>query len=246
MPDEPETPADLDNPTWRQDSLITPDQKVWMSTPNPGLVRMEYMYSVVNAKGWDAQIHGILKGPHLLTASGVMGIYRNMAVETFLAQPDIPWMLCIDSDIFFDETAPYQILETALAHNAKIVTGAYVLPQDGGLNVSIFNKKRDPNNGLLRAMPTPLSEMPTEDLITADACGAGFLLIHRDVFHHFLRHFPPQHCWFAEEVIGGVISGEDLTFCDRARSLGYEILFDLSIKLGHLKTLMLTTDTKIA
>jgi predicted O-methyltransferase YrrM len=69
-----------------------------------------------------------------------------------------------------------------------------------------------------------------------DGIGTGFLLIKREV----LLRFTPEVCkefgppFAVGHAPDGTEEGEDLSFCRRAKKLGYEIWADPTIPLGHV------------
>jgi hypothetical protein len=68
-----------------------------------------------------------------------------------------------------------------------------------------------------------------------DGTGAACLFIHRSVFERMAEEFEKPWQWFQETTLNGNTVGEDMTFCLRARALGFPILVDTSIQFGHVK-----------
>lgn len=75
-----------------------------------------------------------------------------------------------------------------------------------------------------------------DDIIEVDGCGAACLLVRTKVFDDVRKKhglcFTP-----------GMYLGEDLSFCVRARQLGYKIFCDTRERVGHLGTVVVTEDT---
>ncbi len=73
------------------------------------------------------------------------------------------------------------------------------------------------------------------------ATGSGCLLIHRDVLEALHEHHGDHVSYFYEDrrvpADGGERRwmGEDLTFCLQARELGFPVIVDTSIHVGHHK-----------
>lgn len=72
------------------------------------------------------------------------------------------------------------------------------------------------------------------DLVTE---GCGFLRIDRVVFETL-----GAHCFDPVLAPGGVVSGEDVAFRKRAAEAGFDIAVDRSIRVGHVKDVMLWPD----
>lgn len=214
---------------------LTTEDKCLVYNLSPGEVRREFMGSIINSLGYDRAHLNILQGPYLSWAGGVMGIYRNEAVEQFLYTTEHPWMLFVDSDIVFEPQAIYQLINTAKANKSLLASGVYVLPQYGGLNLSIYHLARHEEDGLMHMDALKADQFPQTPTYIADGCGAGFLLMHRDLLKRFMSFYALGHCWFGEQLIDGVTHGEDLSFCRRAGAIGHRILFDTTVRLGHVK-----------
>ena len=67
----------------------------------------------------------------------------------------------------------------------------------------------------------PYENMPRDDVVEIDGCGAGTLLIHRSVFEELLDEYGFPNPWFAEDTYDSKSYSEDLTFCMRVRKLGH-------------------------
>lgn len=74
-------------------------------------------------------------------------------------------------------------------------------------------------------------------VMEVDATGAGCLLIERTVLEAMAQTYEQPHPWFAETTSShGQELGEDVTFCIRARSLGFNVVVDTDTVVGHVKT----------
>mgnify|MGYP003146155159 CR=1 FL=1 len=71
-------------------------------------------------------------------------------------------------------------------------------------------------------------EKQEQDLVEVDGLGGGGMCIKREVLEKVAR--PQFECtWDSTEL-----SGEDLDFCKKAKSKGFKLFCDLSVKFGHL------------
>lgn len=143
---------------------------------------------------------------------------RNALVKQFLATR-CDALLAVDTDIIY---TPEDCLKLIL-WDEPMVAGAYLSEFDL-LDTCVRGK-----DGLPIQIGLPGG--PTEVLFT----GAGFTLVKREVFEKIASG------WYdlgAEE--DGFKHGEDWSFCVRVRQAGYKIILDPSVRLGHLKYLVLT------
>lgn len=164
--------------------------------------------------------------PHNIstTECSVISASRNEITMRLLNQTDADYLMWIDSDIQFP---PYGVWRL-LIRDVDIVGGVYYHK----------NAKADPTvmrfneEGLF----TTLYEFPTDRPFEVDGIGTGFLLIKRQV----LERFTPDVVKDIGTPFGigsgptGREEGEDLSFCRRARKLGYQIWADPTIPLYHI------------
>lgn len=80
-----------------------------------------------------------------------------------------------------------------------------------------------------QSMTTPLTEK-SDGLYKCKAIPSGFMLIKMSVFDKIsLPYFS-----FDRNTNGEVIVSDDVYFCDKARSAGFDIWCDSTIKVGHI------------
>jgi len=154
---------------------------------------------------------------------------RNKLVGQFL-ESSSEWLYMADTDTVFNRNT----IERLLKHNALII-GGLVYINDLPKHPSMFRRLPDDENG------TPVYYSITDyelgEVVDVDATGAGCLLVHRSVFEAIREKLPNKAAqWFQEVPMGDSLAGEDVTFCIRAISLGYNICVDTSVNIGHLKT----------
>jgi len=154
---------------------------------------------------------------------------RNKLVEQFLESGN-KWLYMADTDTVFNRNT----IERLLKRNEAII-GGLVHINDLPKYPSMFRREPDDENG------TPAYRAITEyeqgEVVDVDATGAGCLLVHRQVFLDIQEKLPNKAAqWFQEIPMGEYLAGEDVTFCIRAISLGYNICVDTSVNIGHLKT----------
>jgi len=134
-----------------------------------------------------------------------------------------------DALLFFDSDMTFEpdTLKRMAAHmeaGLDIVTGLYFKRKTPFTPV-LFSELRRDENGAIHWKD--MSDLPDGGMFEVEGCGMGCCMIRKDVLVNMLLNF---RTWFTP--LEGL--GEDLAFCLRARQLGYKIMCDPSIKLGHV------------
>lgn len=161
------------------------------------------------------------------------GTNQNVISETRPMHGQLTYdkILWIDSDIAFK---PEDVLKLYKS-DKDIISGCYLLA-----------------SGEVVAYPKMLERAFTIDevknmsgLVEVDATGFGFICVKSGIFEQMSRP------WFQQVMIEKIdattnqlfrfpILGEDLSWCQRAKDLGYKIWLDTDVKLIHHKTMKLT------
>jgi GT2 family glycosyltransferase len=128
----------------------------------------------------------------------------------------------LDSDMTFEPDTLKRLLDDYSEHKDAIISGIYfkrVAPYVPVL-YEVFNIENGETTHLIH------TKIP-EEIFEVQACGFGCVLtpvkILKDVMDKYGAPFNP---------IGG--NGEDLSFCWRARQLGYKVIADPSVECGHV------------
>lgn len=194
-----------------------------------------------------------LRGPdppaHVISVGGGPRIHalRNDLVRRFL-DTDADTLVMVDTDMVFSPADVSRLLERSGQLGPMAVVGGLCFASAHGVDHS-------------RAYPTLyaiepggvriIRDYPRDALVEVDATGAAFLALPRKLLEAVRERFgrvPDSTLtsdveWFAETVMHGHSFGEDWTFCLRAKSVGGRVLVDTSIRVGHLRTFVLTEDT---
>jgi GT2 family glycosyltransferase len=154
---------------------------------------------------------------HLLfSGDGPLDWKRTQLAHAALAGGS-DYLLWLDSD----QTFPPDALVRLMAHDKPIVAGIYAsrhAPNSASLD---FDGKPVPRRSGLQAV---------------GAIGFGFALIKTPV----LERIP--HPWFTTRISpeGQLICGEDVHFCNQARSAGIPVYVDHDLEIGHISEQVLT------
>lgn len=193
-----------------------------------GEVRLEFA-SALNAmtvrslgKGIRVQQQPRMSGPLIETA-------RNEQVRTFLAG-DHDWLLMIDADMSFHPDTIIRLLELADPVERPIVGGLTWGVGAEGLFPTIYHWA---DVGYRRA-----EGWDQNTGVEVDGTGAACLMVHRSVFEKMAGAYPEPYPWFQNGFVENSLRpmGEDLTFCYRARELGFPIWVHTGVQFGHMKT----------
>lgn len=139
-----------------------------------------------------------------------------------------------DSILFLDDDVlpPINAITKLASHDKDIVTGLYFAKQQPHFPQIFKKNAEDPTKY------DAVFDVEEDKLIEVDACGAGILLIKREVFKKLKRPF------FQYEVYGEETSrkGEDFYFCEKAKEAGFSIYCDTSVLCGHRSTNIITPE----
>ena len=139
---------------------------------------------------------------------------------------DIERVLWLDSDMEFERDL-MERLSAWIDYGLDFISGIYVTRKEP-IRPTIFKgmEIRDTPEGRKAIAPT-YEDYPESEVFEIDACGFGVVMttvkLLKDVTEAYGLPFTP--------VFG---YGEDLSFCMRARELGYKIWCDSSITAGHV------------
>lgn len=139
-------------------------------------------------------------------------IYENRNLLLQKAKYEQDSLLMIDSDMVFTSDDVERI------QGEYITSGLYVIGTEPHLPC-VFGKVEGDYNVIA----------PPKDKGIVGAVGGGFLFIPKDIVMKL-----PDNA-FNDVWEGKVKHGEDISFCHKAKELGFDIYLDPSIKLGHLR-----------
>lgn len=140
------------------------------------------------------------------------------------------FVLWLDSDMVFEPDTLKRLLKDYEEKKGDIITGVYYrrVPPFTPVLYDEFNVTDE-------AVTWKETRDVKDDFFEVEGCGFGCVLMPTetlfDVYEKYGQPFDP---------ISG--SGEDLSFCWRARQLGYKIVCDPSIQLGHVGHQIITKE----
>jgi hypothetical protein len=167
----------------------------------------------------------------IVGSSIVMG--RTQLVRSFL-EGEAEWLFMIDSYMTFEPDT----LERLLEPDKPIIGGLCFGIREGQVFPTLFVEREGETYNAL--------DWPEDTVTKVDATGAACLLVHRSVFEKMATEYPMPVPWFADEILpSGLLRGEDITFCHRARGLGFPIYVHTGVKVGHVKQIVITEENYV-
>lgn len=203
---------------------------------HPGMVHTAWMDSVMRCFAYDAAarviIHGYVQGQ-----SAYIPDARNKVCRMFL-DTDSEWLWFTDYDVVFDPQQLYMLLDAADPIDRPIISGCYFSRYGPGAHLwPVWFEERD--GGDLN----PVTHLTVGEIMPLTVTGMGFTLIHRTVLERMQAEIDDPWPWFGHDQIGTDRVGEDITFCARARKLGFTVWGHSGVLLGHNKQITENWDT---
>lgn len=142
-------------------------------------------------------------------------------------------VLWLDSDMEFQPDL-YKRLKEDLDEGRDLVSGLYVT-RKGTIKPVIFEEcgYKHMGGNEVKPIATTYYEYPKDQIFEISACGFGGVLMNvsliKEVEAKYGLPFAP--------MLG---FGEDISFCMRAKELGYKLWCDSRVKMGHIGLTMFT------
>jgi len=223
---------------------VVPDSVLfgWLPQPIAGtsVVMQGFFDSFFGFYGWDYANRKVCRG-YTTSQTGYIAQARD-AVCAVMLQSDCEWLLFLDWDVSYAPKSVYDLLDAA-----KDEEGNVIRPIIAGLYVTFYG-----TNGALYpcwqhevdgAEFTQFDSVKLGEIYECTSVGMGFTLIHRSVLEalHKAGDGKPGR-FFSHDVLEGAQAGEDVTFCKRARNLGFKVYGHGGVLLGHTKAKMFIVD----
>lgn len=215
------------------------------------MVVTRFMMSVMGLMRHDHAHRRLLgDGDHLIQEGCFIDNNRDKLAENLLKSAG-EWLLTLDTDVSFGPDLLDLMLDSAKQIGAPILSALYVTWMgDGKQLCPVWLVNRE--DGLTQTV-AHLNDGPQE----LDAIGLGACLIHRSVFEKMKAEYEAGQVpwanspwiWFGRDRLGKghlpTSTGEDVTFCRRAKACGFKIWGDSRIEVTHLKRTPLNYETLV-
>jgi len=186
-------------------------------------VSIWFMHSVINLFVQDSELDGRFNADWLLVFGPYIHQNRSELQRQFM-ELDREWLLMVDNDMVFVPEDVRGIFACADEHGPGIYSAPYMIE-----NATMVCGPWDDGNAPVPWAYHRMVALPSKPT-PVGVVGAGFTMIHREVF----------------EAIGpsafaalGADAGEDVSFCFRAREAGYTPWLVPSANPGHFKQVAL-------
>jgi hypothetical protein len=152
---------------------------------------------------------------------------RNKLARVFLSG-EAEWLLTVDTDMVWEPEDWARLRDSALEQSALFVSGTYMVANDPPAPCAVVFL----DEGFYSLKITE----DTDEMYRVSAVGAGFSLIHRDVF---LKSADAgnDHEWYehGRRAPNGQTLPEDYAFCSRVGEAGIPIYLNTKVRIGHIK-----------
>lgn len=220
--------------------LNTGERDVVLAFCHNGTVTAPFMQSCFEAISYDSQ-----HGKRLLTLTMGQSPYipdaRSSICERFLKESG-DWLWFLDTDMGFPPNALARLLAVADPVERAIVSGYYLVRYDGGEIHSTWLTVVPETNAL-----HPIHDVPESGLVKVASVGMGCTIIHRNVLEAVAAdNSDDSWRFFGHDLVENdgrnVRLGEDVTFCLRAKRVGFSTYGLTDLRLDHFKSQPLTRE----
>lgn len=157
--------------------------------------------------------------------NGPIDTLRNDIVEKALAERATHLLMC-DVDQVYDKNTVTKLL----SHKLPVVSAK-------------VNRRYPPFDPIMLRLtsdgykPMGIGDYEPGSLVEVDATGTGCILYDLSIF----KKLP--YPWFKFQKKDGLVIGEDIGLCQDLKRIGYKIMVDTSIEIGHLATMIVNDAT---
>jgi len=186
--------------------------KLTIAVPSKGTTNIEFTQSL--------KLLQVPKGVQyevLAVAGADVAVARNLLASDF--QGD--YIFFIDDDVL----APMDAIQKLMAHDKDVVSGLYFARQEPHFPQLFRKNKKDPKRY------DSIFDIK-EELLEVDACGAGCMLIKKEVFEKLKKPYF-QYIPAGEDTPR---KGEDFFFSEKVKEAGFKIYADTSVVCHHMGT----------
>lgn len=194
-------------------SNILMNKKILIAVPTNKNVETETMksiYDLIIPNGYNTELQFFFG-------------YRIDQIRNLISEwaKNYDYLLAVDSDMVL----PNDTLIKMLAADKDIISGLYIQRKP---DVHILEVYKSTSNG--GCVNIPYNEIQGKGLVPIAACGFGCVLIKGDVF----RKMEYPHFVYTSAIDHAYTISEDVYFCNKARSLGFQLFADTSIICDHI------------
>ena len=145
-------------------------------------------------------------------------VARNLLAEKSVGD----YIFFIDDDVL----PPLNAIQKLFSHKKDFVSGLYFAKQEPHFP-QIFTHNKE-----TKERYDAVYDYPKDELIEVDACGAGCMLINRDIF----KKLKQPYFQYIPKSEDKPRKGEDFFFCEKVKKAGFKIYCDTSVICRHIGT----------
>lgn len=198
------------------------EKKILIAVPCMNQVPAEFAYSLANMQKVD-------QCATLFKIGTLVYVARDELAKASLAS-GADYIFWLDSDMEFKPDILKKMIQTYDENDVDILSGLYFRRVEPYTPTLFEHLELDEEN----LGWSEFTHIPAEPFEVA-GCGFGCVLMKTEIFPELQREFGAMFT-----PLKGM--GEDLAFCWRARKLGYKIMCDPRITLGHIGYNIVTKD----
>lgn len=195
--------------------------KVFIAIPCLDMIDVDFVKSLVdlNTKGLEVSINFL--------AGSLVYVAREDLTKAAI-ESGADYVLWLDSDMVF----PAETLIDMIRDDVDIVSGL-CFRRKTPYTPTIYKKIRI---GITENEVEEYNDYPYDKLFNVEGVGGACLLVKTKVLKECIDNF--NACWLPLKCFG-----EDISFCIRARKLGYTVYCDSRIKIGHIGKAIVDEET---
>lgn len=193
--------------------------------PTRGTLHYETMEALVLQVFTAMNDYGQPLHVHFIQGNASVSSVRNQIVREFLGMKDKELLIMIDDDVIVPENF-LSILQSCDQYD--IVGAPCMIVRPGTIhmpNVFWFNKEKG-------KYEVRKEVYDSTGILECDGVGGGCIAVNRRVFAKVKKPFD-----FKTDRDGVIETGEDLRFCERARSQGFSVAADFNVFCEHMQTI---------
>lgn len=169
-----------------------------------------------------------VKGDHfnIAYANGFNAVHGRTNLVKYSVDNPSDWVLWLDSDHIYKASAMYKLIDRCISEDLDMLSATYFVRGKGKV-VAHINKD-------IETMDRLRKEDLDGSIVEASTIGFGFLVMRWSFLKKMYNRFGKD--LFKMDYSDNTT--EDVYFCRKVREAGHKVLFDSSVIVGHLTTVV--------
>lgn len=187
------------------------------------------LFCFLKANNIDFQFYSTCGAAHAFARN----ILFKKAHDLLTKEEGFTHILLLDSDHVFPPEAVTQLIGLHTEFKSDILGAGYLTKQEPVNMVALTAvkySKDDPKTPIRYSMMT---HFELNKVYTVDAVGFGMVVMQPEVLMNMVKHYETgELCEFPYRE--GIVIGEDVSFCQKAKAIGYKVEVTTAVMLGHV------------